>query len=871
MLRWAIAFSLADLLLRSLMAGLLTTGLPDAAAIGSIALGALAAGSVGCVLGLVASVSRPLAGALLFIALCYDAAAYAHFAEMGTYPAPHSFAYLGEFAGIWPSVRPLIGPLLAGIAASLASHLLALRAMPLARASGARPFYAIAPSLAAVVLTTGMARTGSPAALPPLAALIIDGALPRRYHVLPGEYLSTKDVRAFQSALGHDEPFGGVYADSPLCGRGARAAASVRGERSVVFLVLEGLGKAEIDAEIDGRPVMPYLRSLASRHVRIDGMRAVGVKSCQALPALFSGLPAPTSEHILRRTPLNRLEGFAAILNDDGFETGFLYAGDLAFEQQGLYLEMLRFKHIEGARVDDDFDAAAWGIPDRELLRRARTWIDDRRAAERRYFLAVNSLGTHHPYALPKGAARRFPGDGRVVMARETFALLDDALAEFGEWFLREEAPRGTVLAIVGDHASHLENASRKAAGLAPSFDTPLVLVGLAPDEVERAKAVALRPSSHIDVGATLLGLLGVPVPACNQGLDLLGDAHDLDVRRLEARIVYAVDDDRRHVYLWQGSEELAFDAESGAYELVDPANGALRGGAERSPALSSMQRFVDTLFPLSLVLVRDDRFAPPPARYAAASARSLAGSGRPMIVASHRGSLAGLLPPSLENRLPAVREAAAAGFRWVEVDVSISKDGVLFLHHDSDVELADGRRASTTALPFDEIAALPGKEGLVTLDAFLAEAPAVNLLLEAKPASTAEATLLLARKLARAVLAERGKRDIVVDSFSRIAAQSVRAYSGCEVGLDTPFRRPVSDEAIEAARAAHIDWLYVEQSVVDASLIDRAHAAGLRVMVYTVDDEATLARLRDKPPDGIITNRIAVEREARRLFAAIP
>jgi glycerophosphoryl diester phosphodiesterase len=48
---------------------------------------------------------------------------------------------------------------------------------------------------------------------------------------------------------------------------------------------------------------------------------------------------------------------------------------------------------------------------------------------------------------------------------------------------------------------------------------------------------------------------------------------------------------------------------------------------------------------------------------------------------------------------------------------------------------------------------------------------------------------------------------------------------------------------------------------LVDQSLVDDAHHRGLKVLVWTVDDEDRIAELASWSVDGIITNRPGVAR----------
>jgi len=44
----------------------------------------------------------------------------------------------------------------------------------------------------------------------------------------------------------------------------------------------------------------------------------------------------------------------------------------------------------------------------------------------------------------------------------------------------------------------------------------------------------------------------------------------------------------------------------------------------------------------------------------------------------------------------------------------------------------------------------------------------------------------------------------------------------------------------------------------MDAALVQRLHATGMRALVYTVNAPADLARMRDAGVDGVITDDVA-------------
>ena len=84
----------------------------------------------------------------------------------------------------------------------------------------------------------------------------------------------------------------------------------------------------------------------------------------------------------------------------------------------------------------------------------------------------------------------------------------------------------------------------------------------------------------------------------------------------------------------------------------------------------------------------------------------------------------------------------------------------------------------------------------------------------------------------------------------------------GFESGVDLPFRQAVSDKWIAAAKKIGMDWIYVEQSVVNKDLVARAHRGGVQVLAYTVNRLDALGSWATNPPDAVITDRIGLVNE---------
>ena len=418
--------------------------------------------------------------------------------------------------------------------------------------------------------------------------------------------IDPEDIRYFQKRLGHREAFGGADPAYPLCGAGPRGPGRGGNDRSVVFLILEGLGAEEVFLDVDGKPLTPNLRAMAADELWFSNIYASGTQSCQCLPALFSGLPGQTSI-LLWEKPLPRFDGFPRILKQKGYSTAYFHGGDLSFEQQRAFLRMAGFEKIYEFDEKLGKPVYGWGYSDREMFAWLRTWIELHRSqhAEEPFLASLYTLTSHYPFELPADHVRVIAEDVKLADFYETLRFLDDQLGEFYAWFKEHEAPRGTRLVITSDHAPLPVNREALKTGGLLRFDVPLVIGGL--DDEERAswQALAHRYGGHHDMPATILDLLDLSPGPCDQGISLLAPGETWP----DERFVYGVGGkELSQIYLWTAEIEILADAVlDDILVLSEPET-----GPKGKSLLKEASRFINLIRPLNDYLAEKNAFFPP-------------------------------------------------------------------------------------------------------------------------------------------------------------------------------------------------------------------------------------------------------------------
>ena len=270
-----------------------------------------------------------------------------------------------------------------------------------------------------------------------------------------------------------------------------------------------------------------------------------------------------------------------------------------------------------------------------------------------------------------------------------------------------------------------------------------------------------------------------------------------------------------------------------------------------------------------------------------------------PFDLQGHRGAR-GLFP---ENTLEGFEGALRLGLRSFEIDIAVTRDGVPVVHHDPALnpDLARGpdgawivRRRLLRDLALDELAQFdvgrirPGSEyarryatqtpydgaRIPTLDAVLRFHPAARFNIELKlvpdhPDWTVPPEEMVERVLS-AVDGAGAVERITIQSFDWRAPRHVRRTRPKVARGWLTETRTIRDatlwrgderaantlEAVPDAIAAEGGGTWTpHHAELTQALLDRAHDLGLRVVPWTVNDAADMARLVGWGVDGLITD----------------
>jgi glycerophosphoryl diester phosphodiesterase len=211
------------------------------------------------------------------------------------------------------------------------------------------------------------------------------------------------------------------------------------------------------------------------------------------------------------------------------------------------------------------------------------------------------------------------------------------------------------------------------------------------------------------------------------------------------------------------------------------------------------------------------------------------------------------------ENTMPAFRHAVDLGYTYLETDVHATRDGELLAFHDDDLTRTCGRPGRIDALPWREVceARVAGIEPIPRFVDLLDEFPTARFNVDCK-ADTGVAPLVRLLRRRPDVLDR-----VLIGGFSDARLRRIRRSLGERLCSSFGPRQIASlrfsGRVPWGGQVAQVPPVVGRLQLVTERFVRQAHARGLQVHVWTIDDPSQMHGLLDLGLDGIMTDRPAI------------
>jgi phosphoglycerol transferase MdoB-like AlkP superfamily enzyme len=273
---------------------------------------------------------------------------------------------------------------------------------------------------------------------------------------------------------------------------------------NVVLVVLEGWSSDMVEA-LGGYPgITPGMTALCNEGISFSECYATGSLSDQGMAAVFSAFPAqPKTSIITQPNKYNKLPCINKVLRDAGYQTSFMFGGQLSYGNIRSYMYYNEFDRIiEGEDFAADVPQGKLGVHDQFLFDRQ---LAELTTAKQPFFASLFTLSTHGPFDFPQGRDLNFGGKEEDYVNSIYYA--DSCISDFISKAKKQPWYANTLFVFVSDH-SH--NTPKNYAFNEPAYRRiPLIFYGDVIRKEYRGKQFTTT-ASQTDLAATLLGQLSL-------------------------------------------------------------------------------------------------------------------------------------------------------------------------------------------------------------------------------------------------------------------------------------------------------------------------------------------------------------------------
>lgn len=218
---------------------------------------------------------------------------------------------------------------------------------------------------------------------------------------------------------------------------------------NILVIILEGF-TSKIIEPLGGLPgITPELNALTREGILFENFYASGDRTDKGIVSLLSAYPAqPRSSIIKYPDKTQHLAYLPRALQKSGYNTSFVYGGDIGFANMESYLTQAGFAHITDVdNFNSDLDDSKWGVADHYVFEQL---IHESDSAAKPFFKVMLSLSSHEPFQVPMETVIEGTDEGSLYL--NACYYTDKSLGEFIRQAKQKPWWNNTLLIITADH-----------------------------------------------------------------------------------------------------------------------------------------------------------------------------------------------------------------------------------------------------------------------------------------------------------------------------------------------------------------------------------------------------------------------------------
>lgn len=220
---------------------------------------------------------------------------------------------------------------------------------------------------------------------------------------------------------------------------------------NIVLITMEGVTAEMFQYHNHSVSYMPFLESIMDSSYYFSQAYSVGSRTEQGLAAMLSGcLATPFNSLTDNINTLPKIPSILDNLNDNKYNTTFLFGGNVEFANMRAYLTEIGFdKIIDILDFEPSLRKQSLGVPDEYLFEKLAELFQQ---TKQPFFIHTLTLSTHEPFDIPKSN----PTQSEKKLYINSVKYLDVQLQKFFEQIKHSPKFNNTIFIITSDHSHRL-------------------------------------------------------------------------------------------------------------------------------------------------------------------------------------------------------------------------------------------------------------------------------------------------------------------------------------------------------------------------------------------------------------------------------
>lgn len=280
----------------------------------------------------------------------------------------------------------------------------------------------------------------------------------------------------------------------------------ITGKPNIILIILESFTSKIIEPLTGLKGVTPVFNKWSDKGILFTHIISSGDRTDKGIVALLSGYPAQPQTSVIKFP--EKVQSFPFLpdrLKKEGYNSGFIYGGEIGFANMESYLTMAGFDRISDVHdypADIQYSHSQWGVSDEYVLNKLLKECDK---APSPFFESVLTLSSHEPFIVPMKTV--IEGNDESAQFLNACHYTSQCL----DWFLTAASQRpwwkNTWIIITADHGHRLPDIA--GAGNQKRFEIPMLWLGGALKKTGKIDEVG----SQIDIAATILAQINAANP----------------------------------------------------------------------------------------------------------------------------------------------------------------------------------------------------------------------------------------------------------------------------------------------------------------------------------------------------------------------